>query len=1660
MAVSSADIAEVEALYDRGLMLQAYERGKRHGALRDWTGPDAECMAARLATHLGAPRTSSVILLEAQKKYPQHPRVALHNAYSLLGIRGMLETWEFIEGFGPPRSDDRILQADWLALRAYIAALFRDFYRAENFLAEAETLAPDHPWIGVERSSLLHRQDRYAESLETARRVLELRPWYRSGVQVYAHALRLLDRHEEALEFLTEADGHLECCWVTSQLASLQLHLEEDQQALSSLKRFVELTPLMDKNSARWLAAIRSRLAYRLGDYQPAAEQAELAGGKYFRAVAENLRASDGQGQRKVLAVRFVRQHHVTCAPATLTVIAKFWDMPVEHLGLAEQICYDGTSAYSQRKWAEDNGWVAREFDITWDATVQLIDRGLPFTLTLTAPDNAHLQAVVGYDARKRTLVVRDPYVPDLSEPLADKMLQDLKSMGPRGMVLVPKEHAERLDGLELPAAEIYDTLNQVAGALESYDWRKAWAVYEQMAAENPDHHLTIMARRAVAGYDADNTALLECAEKLGALHPDCEITKVWRLSCLQELGRRDERLELLERECNRRDSDPGFWWRYADDLRVDARHHQLALKFARKAVRASGGNDRTYHILADLLWNMGEYDRALEQFRFATCLDDMDEHNAMAYFRAARRVKRTEEALDLLRARFVRFGRKSSGPAITLGQAMEELDRTPEAILALERGLSLRPEEGYLLLNICDLHARSGNGAEAARYLELARDKVSRAAWLHNAAAVAKYAGDSQKAIGFWHQLLRIQPLNVDAHRAVAELFSEMVGEERALAHIEEYARRFPSSYAIHQLWVEWIRETDAEAYERTVRLLLEINPADGWGLRELCLALQKQQRHEEALAVAEEACQADPVNPYCHLFRGSSMEALNRLGEAREDYRAAIRLDVDCGPAVQALLSSSASLEQTRADLALVHAELVRQTIYGDGLLAYYNYATGILPPRQLLASITEAWKARPDLWHAWSALIWQLMDMSKLDEALERIDEACARFPFVPQLWLDRAKVCRARMEADEEIASLQRAAEINPGWGRVCTALATALSHAGRLEDARKVMESAVSHNALDPGNHGELAEVLWELGEEDAAIEEARKAIRLAPGLGRAWSNLQTWSEELGTPEIVVELARQLSARRPGDPECWLNLARVLRSDDDREESDAAISRALELDPRSIDAHDLRATTLSTAGDFDAALEACAPAEFPEGSPLRLRATAAWVEAQRGNLARATGMMNQIVEERPDYLWAWQQLADWYQTTGSRDGFERAAERLAELDPHNPVPLVYHSEARLAVGDRAGAKADLARALALSPDYAYAGLSLFDLHAEDNELVEAEQVLETLKRTTADEFVTLRSIDLRIKQDRLPDALQEFQAMCSEESTDHNALRGACGTIEEAAGKDKLRDALREALRGKSPCAEVAAILAEGICARLDFDECRKLLGELHSRPELWQHAASTYVEALGRNARLGDLDAFLQEHREALRADDDCWGSVAYALCIQDLATRTVQWMEDWQQRKPIKGWMLSNLSTALRQLGRTLEARRIELLAITLPRDNCTDAFMIWLACDDALAGRTAEAAERMSQVNTEELNPYNQFLKAFIDGVIEMQVADAARRKAIFKRLKRVLRRTLKRNRHFLSDKAARQAVEDCIESIAKARGGLLARWWKFRTKLGWPG
>ncbi len=1619
------ELAEVRSLHDAGQTLRAFERAGGLGRLRSLRETEARILAGSIVSHLGSQRLGTAMQIRAWRDDPADPAACLYRTFALLTRRGPLPTWEFLGAVGPLPDAPPRERGHWLSMHAIVLGHFRDFDAAELWLARAEDAAPGDPWLLVQRAGLFEMEDRCDEALDASRRSLEIRPWYRPAVQQRAHLLQLLDRDDEAVALLTEAADRIESAAVVAQLGVLQAEMGRHADARRTWDRMASL-PLIDEKTRTWLAGRRSDAAYECGELAEAAALARACGGPFFTTIATRLEAADaGVDSRRVrLAVGFVRQHHQTCAPATLASISRFWGQPADHLELAAEICYDGTPDHLQRSWAERNGYLAREFSVTWDSARALLDRGVPFTLATVETQNAHLQAVIGYDAQRGTLLIRDPTLPYEGEALGEEMLARYRSTGPRGMAMVPADRAELLEGLDLPASSLYDHVHRMQMALRAHDRDSAGAASAALEAEAPGHRLARHARSLLAHYDADPAALLAGIVAQLELFPDDVNLRLGQLGTLRMLGRRDERLALYREHCGRSDADPLLRRQYAQELLADAREHSEAVRLARRALRARPSDPAALAILAEVASDGGRRAEAVELYRLAACLDDKDEGLARSYFLAARLLHHEDAAVAFLRGRFRRLGARSVWPARTLYWSLCQLERRREAFEVLDESLRLRPEDGELRLFAAEAHAAHGEFDRADERLESARGLCRRGDWLRTSALLAAVRGDLGGSLELWLQVLDGEPSAVDANRAVARRLAETRGRDEALAHLARACERFPHNYALNQAWIEWLRADGPAAVEPAARRILEIHPADAWSRRELALALARQGRLDEAAAEIRLASELEPGSPAEAAVRAQVVELAGRLDEARGAYREAIERSVDMDFAIDHLIACCASRAERVEALAFVEAELHRQVIFGDGLLAFARHARGTVEPDALLTSLRNAREVRPDLWHAWSALVHELVGRNHHDEALDLTREATERFPLLAEVWLDLAAVCRARKDGDGELAALDRALQISPGHSIAARQRAMALERDGDYAGSRALLERAIAYAPLDPFNHTCLADALWHLDQGEEAVDRLLHAMRLEPDQDWAWDTLRRWSIELDRRDVPLSLARELTEQRAGEASNWVRLARLLSGEEYLEERLAALDRAIALDPADIEPYDLRAHLLAEAGRYDEAEASCRPSAWGDSPPTPLLGRSAWILAQQGDLAAAIGRMRSVLEANPDYYWGWLNQAEWTCDAGTPAEYLAAAEGLNRLCPDDPVAAGYLGDARRRNNDRDAARAAFRGAFDRTPTHGYTAYNLFDMELEDNRLNEAAEVLDGLK-THHDGALTLaREVQLAQARGDRATAVAALERLCVTALPDNDWPQNAADKCFTQAGWNReALEVYERALDLPDLVPRVAALWVERRMTQTRRG-CAQRLGSLLEQGERGFVALEAHLHRLAREKSKLRLWAVMRRHGAAIRANTRCWGTLGFALTSVAWNGRAARWLADWRDRHDAHPWMLINLALTLRGLKKIDEANQVSRRALELPADYTVPYHRIWLALDDLIDGDGRQAPSLLDGHDPERYDATNRYLLTLARLLLERAQAAPAGRRSVLRLTGRRLFRFCFRHRIPMED------------------------------------
>jgi tetratricopeptide (TPR) repeat protein len=1432
MEIPTADLAPIRELYARGLYIQALRVAERFGPLRAWSNTAARLMGGRLAIQLGAARLGRWLHLRAYRDTPAHPEAIYYHARYRLERFGPLGAWRFLRSHPDQDWNDAApeVRADWYGLHGFVCGRLRDFDRAERWLTRAEGMVHDRAWLSVERAAVLEFAEKPEAALASARRSLELVPWFRPGVQSAAHLLQLLGRENEALDLLTEACTWIESGIVVAHLAALQIDLRHYEDARRSYDRYAELSPLRDEETEKWLAARRADTAYFCGDRDAAREHAARADEPFYTALAERLTQDDAvQGP---VRLDLPRSSGAGRPGSILELIPAFWKVAARPAP-AELTPADGLHDVRERLWAESNGFVAAEFTAAPAALFALVDRGIPFILTLVDAGYSHSQFVIGIDRTRHSVWLSDGSGGRPHEAPLALLSERYSSTGPRGLVLVPASEAARLDGIELPDRAQYDRLHEIQSALHHHDRQTAVGVYDQMKGADTGHRLTRLARLAIARYDANPMLMLHAVDSLLALYPDDNTFLLTRLNVLRDLGRREERNETARRQVTRKGADPLFAHHYAQALLADPQRLDDAERLMRSAVRQRPYAPAGYYILGNVLWEQRHFQAATDVYRFAASLEDRDEQFAEAYFRAARAIEQGPDAMRFLQARYERTRGKVAGPSRAVFYALSENDDIEAAFAALEASWAhsepgaangRSPHEvGEVMLFAAEMRTNYNDPAAGRQLLEQARPLATRAAWLRSASRQALVRADLPEARRCWEELLRDEPLAADAHRNMSRAIADLEGRPAAIAWVKGCCDRFPFHYPLYQLLIDWLRgepldDGQPSPAEPIIRKLIDICPDDAWAHRELALHLVNHDRPAEAFPHLEIAKQLEPDSPSYFYTLGHALNRDDRPHEAREIYEDAVHRSVDNEVAIAELFTMARTDEEKKEVMEFVADELRRQRVYGDGLLAFREQgvqAHDAIEPDELLHLLQEVFDEHQDLWQAWSVTIQQYVLVGRIEEARELAKEAVERYPLLARLWVDLAEVCQAQEDRDGQTRALRQAALVAPGWSYAARELADALESNEEVEDARVILEQAVARSPLDAVNHGYLADNLWTAADqtdpaeiEDGAVlrrdavERLRIALKIDPGYDWAWRHLGMWTERLDEPERAIEIAREVCRLRPGDPRGWLALARMLQGPDSNDEAITALDRAIELNPRGLESYDLKAERLADMGRFDEAKAAANPAVFEHDPPMILQGRAAWVEARRGNLPLACREMQALVALEPSYYWGWQQLAEWYNESGRSTEFLEATSKLVELRPDYPIALAMRGEAKLQNDDREGGKEDLRDALQLEPGYSYPGMLLFDAHLQDEEYQQARATLAVLEEHISGggrPYVLARYAQLAARTKDEEGATASFRELLTLPCDSTWPINSSAGELRQAGWADQVDRILRETL---------------------------------------------------------------------------------------------------------------------------------------------------------------------------------------------------------------------------------------------------------------------
>ncbi len=1593
--------AEVLEATNDARFWDAYQLALTAGPLENWSGPDAKLLAARLARHLGSSTLYCRLTTQAWREKPRSTRFLMQRIYAVMEQRGILAAWKVSQKLADTEADTEEDRADAFICQGFCQTVFRDFDAARENFSQAQTLAPESPWIWSESSSLPAEQGDYAAALELVEHALTLKPWARSALQRKAHYLQSLRRDEEAFQLLQDGRQHLQSGAVINQLIVMCSEREEWALMLELLDQAEGLLPFSEEGGRAWFAARRADAYIGLGRRSEAAHHARLVKKiKLYGHLAESLETESTPQRRVKIPVPFIQQDYNTCAPATLAAITTFWADPIAQNTLIGEICYDGTYDFTERRWAEQAGWHAREFKVTWDAATALLDRGIPFILTTVEINSAHSQAVIGYDTVRRSLLLRDPSVRHFTESGWEEFEKHYSPVGPRGLLLLPPAQAEAASDLTLPEAELFDLSYALNTALDKHDRDRAQEILQSLAAQEPSHRLTWMAKRAMANYDQNPLAHLEAVDGLLQLFPEDDRLLNTRLQLLRVLGRGHEAAELLRARCKRPDVPYLFRREYARELRQEKNKSGAAFRMTLQALKSGPTDIDNLTALSGIIWTAQQRQESLAIQHLAACVGDKKEWVAESYFQMKEACGQTEPGLEFLRKRAIHFLKQSGAPTITLINALDRLNRSAEARQVFEDALTQRPDDGDLHLRLAQFEAACGRLEESRGNLDRAQASTRPVPWLRAAGFLERLIGNFDQSLAHWQRLIELSPIDLEAHRQIASLLARRDGNAAGQDYVRSLGQRFPFHRGILETELGWTANDAPEAAEQRLSAYLEANPNDAWARREKALLLQNRRALGEALTEAQEARHCESYLPVSWQVEASILESLGQSAEARSHLKRALELDIDSPYSIRRLTFLADTVHEKREALRFIRGQFDQQSVSGPAITVYREVAFPILELADLTADLEAIWQQRPELWESWHALLLQYIATGRLGEAGQIANGATERFPTLPAIWRDAARMNERLGAWAEAMACLQHALRINPDWAPLICDLAEVHRRGSQWAEATELLERSHHRNPLEATILGTWADLMWHRGEREEALAKVKRAVEINPEYRWGWNTLSYWGDLLHHRTLALDMARERAQRLERDASAWLLVAHLAhRPEQAGERLDAAL-RARDCEPRNADAHDVVALALAEQRRYAEAISACHPAAFGDRIPYSLRGREAWLLAQQDKDMEAMEKMKEVVTTDPHYYWGWDRLADWYYNANLFHDSLKASETIVRLTPLDAKAYGKRARVFQKLTKLPEARLDFEKALALDPSYGFAGWQLFEMQIDDKDFSGATATLALMRAHTSPGIMLPGEIILAAKQRRWKEALKLLEQTAVLLEVDTWAVQKAIEALEAGGQRSKINKVFKELLSNPELNPFIAGLWADRIELVTRWTLYRilkKIPSDSRALEAVLKHLVLNSEKALYPTRLIKKLVAL---YPEATRKNTAVWAVIGQIYFSGRASRKGAHWLQDWELRPDTQGWMVTNYVFALQTLRRTPEADAVseKLLSRGL-RDHTSAFHLIYLALSALERHETGRARELLQGAHMESQNRHDISFKLAVEQALLVQEAKPGR-------------------------------------------------------------
>lgn len=301
--------------------------------------------------------------------------------------------------------------------------------------------------------------------------------------------------------------------------------------------------------------------------------------------------------------------------------------------------------------------------------------------------------------------------------------------------------------------------------------------------------------------------------------------------------------------------------------------------------------------------------------------------------------------------------------------------------------------------------------------------------------------------------------------------------------------------------------RAGDLDGAERHYRDVLEISSGHPGALNLLGVIHHQRGDHEAALKYLDQAIEIAPTNADFFLNRGAVYFALERFGDAEENFRKSVEMN-GANPEANGNL-----------------ATLLDKTGRKEEAEKYFKAAATISPndPRRA--------KRYADC----------LLELSWYDEAARQFEALLVLEPGNAEALNNLGYVYEQLGVLAKSEHCYRRAFELQPESPEIANNLGSVLSRLGHGEEARKFFQIAMQAPAEKWENPAHLGGTFLNAGDFGRAITLFEKAIEKEPENARSWADYGNALSAAGRLDAADTAFKKALEIRPDYPEVWNNL---------------------------------------------------------------------------------------------------------------------------------------------------------------------------------------------------------------------------------------------------------------------------------------------------------------------------------------------------------------------------------------------------------------------------------------------------------------------------------------------------------------------------------------